>query len=260
MYDRSVCTGDERQINDALESMPSGHSTAAWAGLLFLALYFNAQLKVLSAHNPAYWKMILFFAPILGAFLISASLTIDEYHNWYDVLVGALIGSACALVAFRQTFASIFDFRFNHILLPRATSMFHRSAFLPSGRSPWYNYQPVPELFSHDLPFTREGGWGHGAPEQLVGAPGDATALTSGLTNIGNNPGLSNFGMGGAPNNANTKFEHGAPGVGHARQGGGAYQANNLNPVHGVAGQPVDGPATGNGFMAERANPPRQLA
>ena len=29
MYDRKICTGDDKQINDALESFPSGHSTAA---------------------------------------------------------------------------------------------------------------------------------------------------------------------------------------------------------------------------------------
>jgi diacylglycerol diphosphate phosphatase / phosphatidate phosphatase len=78
MYDRTICTGDEKQINDSLESFPSGHSTAAWGGLLYLSLYVNAQLKVMSAHNPAYWKMILFFAPLLGATLISGALTIDE--------------------------------------------------------------------------------------------------------------------------------------------------------------------------------------
>lgn len=61
MYDRSICTGGQKQINDSLESMPSGHPTAAWAGLFYLALYFNAQLKVMGAHNPEYWKMILFF-------------------------------------------------------------------------------------------------------------------------------------------------------------------------------------------------------
>lgn len=81
MYDRKICTGDRKQINDALESMPSGHSTAAFAGLIFLALYLNAQLKVMSAHNPAYWKMVLFFAPILGAILIAGALTIDECQS-----------------------------------------------------------------------------------------------------------------------------------------------------------------------------------
>lgn len=78
MYDRTVCTGDEKDINDSLESFPSGHSTAAFAGLIYLSLYLNAQLKVMSAHNPAYWKMILFFCPILGATLIAGALTIDE--------------------------------------------------------------------------------------------------------------------------------------------------------------------------------------
>lgn len=33
-----MCTGDRNEINDSLESLPSGHSTAAWAGLLFLSL------------------------------------------------------------------------------------------------------------------------------------------------------------------------------------------------------------------------------
>ena len=86
MYDRSVCTGDKKAVNDALESFPSGHSTAAFAGLIFLALYFNAQLKVMSAHNPAYWKMVLFFAPILGAVLIGGALTIDKCKTYFSFL------------------------------------------------------------------------------------------------------------------------------------------------------------------------------
>lgn len=90
MYDRSICTGDENQINDSLESFPSGHSTAAFAGLIYLSLYFNAQLKVMSAHHPAFWKMILLFAPVLGATLIAGALTIDEFHNWYDVVAGGM--------------------------------------------------------------------------------------------------------------------------------------------------------------------------
>ena len=84
MYNRSVCTGNKKDINDSLESFPSGHSTAAFAGLTYLALYFNAQLKVMSAHNPAYWKMVLFFAPILGATLIAGALTIDKCETHHQ--------------------------------------------------------------------------------------------------------------------------------------------------------------------------------
>jgi diacylglycerol diphosphate phosphatase / phosphatidate phosphatase len=53
MYDRSVCTGDGAVIDDSLESFPSGHTTAAFAGFVFLYLYFNAKLKVWSNYHPA---------------------------------------------------------------------------------------------------------------------------------------------------------------------------------------------------------------
>ena len=31
------------------------------------------------------WKLVVTYAPVLGATLIAGTLTIDEYHNWYDV-------------------------------------------------------------------------------------------------------------------------------------------------------------------------------
>jgi len=113
------------------------------SGFVYLFLYFNAQLKVMSDHRPAYWKMILTIAPLLGASLIAASLTVDEYHNWVSLsqvparsgwpvwlmtvrLRRAITGTLCAFVAFRKTFAATWDFRFNHILLPRSTSLLHR--------------------------------------------------------------------------------------------------------------------------------------
>jgi diacylglycerol diphosphate phosphatase/phosphatidate phosphatase len=177
MYTREVCTGDEKEINDSLESFPSGHSTAAFAGLVYLALYFNAQLKVMSAHSPAYWKMVVFFMPLLAATLIAGALTIDQFHHWWDVGFGSIIGTACALVAFRMTFASIWDFRFNHLLLPRTTSLFQRTP-LQGGVAPFFSYAPGLDMGSSNLPVTREGGWGwSGDQEATVGAPGDATVL-----------------------------------------------------------------------------------
>ncbi|KAH8795929.1 phosphatidic acid phosphatase type 2/haloperoxidase [Flagelloscypha sp. PMI_526] len=168
MYDRSVY--------DSLESFPSGHSTAGWAGLLYLSLYLNAQFKIMAAHNPSYWKMVLVFAPLLGATLISGALTIDEFHNWYDVLAGGIIGSCCALVAYRSTFAAILDFRFNHLLLPRTTSLFLRNPVTSASRDPpFFSYTLPHEWSPEDLPFTRAGGWGYGEGA-FVGAPGDATA------------------------------------------------------------------------------------
>jgi len=142
MYDRKICTGDQDEIDDSLESFPSGHSTAAFAGFVFLYLYLNAKLKVWSNYHPAMWKLVATYAPILGATLIAGALTIDEYHNWYDCVAGAIIGTVMALSSYRMVYASIWDWRTNHIPLNRAVPLTTESAEL-----------------SHAV-FTRKAGWG----------------------------------------------------------------------------------------------------
>jgi membrane-associated phospholipid phosphatase len=66
MYDRSVCTGKKSDIDDSLESFPSGHTTAAFGGFIFLYLYLNAKLKVWSNYHPAYWKLIVTYVRVLS--------------------------------------------------------------------------------------------------------------------------------------------------------------------------------------------------
>ena len=120
-YTREICTGNIDDIDDSLESMPSGHTTAAFAGFVYLYLYLNAKLKVFANYHPAMWKMIVLYAPILGACLIGGALTIDEFHNWYDVFAGAVIGTVMAFSAYRMTYAAIWDWRWNHIPLNRGS-------------------------------------------------------------------------------------------------------------------------------------------
>lgn len=145
-YTSEICTGDPKEINDSLESMPSGHTTAAFAGFVYLYLYLNAKLKVFSNYHPAMWKLIAIYAPILGACLIGGALTIDEYHNWYDVFAGAVIGTVMAFSAYRMVYAAVWDFRFNHIPLHRGTP---------------FPYTGGAELA--DALFTRKAGWGGAA-------------------------------------------------------------------------------------------------
>ncbi|KAF2712309.1 PAP2-domain-containing protein [Pleomassaria siparia CBS 279.74] len=162
MYDRSICTGDEKEINDSLESMPSGHTTAAFAGFVFLYLYLNAKLKIFSNYHPAMWKLIVLYMPILGAVLIGGALTIDEYHNWYDILAGACIGTVMAFSGYRMVYASIWDFRFNHIPLLR-----HSPFIYGSGPSTFDGF--------HSATFTRKANWGTHDAGAWGGAPGDAS-------------------------------------------------------------------------------------
>jgi diacylglycerol diphosphate phosphatase / phosphatidate phosphatase len=50
--------------------------------------------------------------PLVFATTICGSLSLDESHNWYDTLAGAIIGILSALAAYRTRYAAIWDFRF----------------------------------------------------------------------------------------------------------------------------------------------------
>jgi hypothetical protein len=101
------------------------------------------------------------------------------FHHWYDVTVGGLIGTGCTFVAFRQTFASIWGFRFNRVLLPPTTPLFLRRPAEDAGAlTLGYGLGE-----SEQWPVTREGGWGD-LEEVTKGARFDvftlAVASTSG--------------------------------------------------------------------------------
>ncbi|KAI0123199.1 phosphatidic acid phosphatase type 2/haloperoxidase [Xylariales sp. AK1849] len=146
-YTREICTGDIDEIDDSLESFPSGHTTAAFGGFVYLYLYLNAKLKVFANYHPAMWKLIAVYAPILGAVLIGGALTIDEFHNWYDVFAGAVIGTIMAFSAYRMTYAAIWDWRINHIPLNRGAPFAYGGGNV--------------EL--EDAVWTRKVGWGSGS-------------------------------------------------------------------------------------------------
>eukprot|EP01111_Echinosteliopsis_oligospora_P001838 TRINITY_DN1269_c0_g1_i1.p1 TRINITY_DN1269_c0_g1~~TRINITY_DN1269_c0_g1_i1.p1 ORF type:complete len:326 (+),score=66.30 TRINITY_DN1269_c0_g1_i1:148-1125(+) len=118
-YDRSACTGDVKLINDALESFPSGHSNAAFAGMLYLSLYINAKVKLWGNGYGAVWKLYAVFLPILAAVVMSLCRLLDYTHHWYDILAGAIIGTCFAFSCYRMHYRSIFNPKDNHILLSR---------------------------------------------------------------------------------------------------------------------------------------------
>jgi len=118
-YDHTICTGDQTLVNDALESFPSGHSTVAFAGNLFVSLYLNAKLKLWGGEYAPVWKLFLVFAPLLVATLLSLCRLVDYTHHWYDITAGAIIGIMFTFATYRMHYRSIFDPATNHLLLPR---------------------------------------------------------------------------------------------------------------------------------------------
>jgi diacylglycerol diphosphate phosphatase/phosphatidate phosphatase len=170
-YDRSICRGDKDKIDDSLESFPSGHSAAAFAGFIYLFLYLNAKLKVFANYHPSHWKLIAVYAPVLGATLIAGALTIDEFHNWYDVVAGAIIGTAMALSAYRIVYASVWDFRFKHVPVTRDVGFGYGVA--------QKGYEGFREAVA-----TRKAGWGAHEGHVFGGAPFDAVLPPPGSLSV----------------------------------------------------------------------------
>lgn len=170
-FDSTICRGDPAKIKNARISFPSGHTEAAFAGFGFLYLYLNAKLKIWSNYQPRYWKIVLAYIPILGAVLIAGNLVITYNHHWYDCVAGAIIGIVFALSCYRAVYASIWDFRFNHI---------------PLNRHVRFRYAPDDEGFAsfHDSMWTRKAQWGDPYAFGASGAPFDsAPAMEGALVN-----------------------------------------------------------------------------
>ncbi|KAF1927104.1 PAP2-domain-containing protein [Didymella exigua CBS 183.55] len=139
------------KVKEAQMSFPSGHSSAAFAGFGFLALYLNSKLKVVGRkpdggrvlegdggtqgfYTPRgkeggeegragaagdgrtrHWKVVVWVLPWLLAFLISASKVRDCWHHPIDVLFGSLVGIVFAHLAYWCAFRGVYDGRVNHV-------------------------------------------------------------------------------------------------------------------------------------------------
>ncbi|KAK1508921.1 PAP2 superfamily protein [Colletotrichum abscissum] len=154
MWTSDICTREmDGTLSNAMESFPSGHTTAMFSGMVFLYLYLNAKFKVFSNHHTPMWKLVLVYAPILLATLVGGSLTVDQSHNWYDVLAGAIIGTAFAFSSYRMAYAAVWDWRINHIPL-------HRKMPLD------FNLEAIGE---NGAVVTRKAGWGKRREEKKTG-------------------------------------------------------------------------------------------
>ncbi|KAK3331104.1 phosphatidic acid phosphatase type 2/haloperoxidase [Apodospora peruviana] len=191
MYSVDVCTNpDKSAIKNAMTSFPSGHSTAAFAGFVFLFLWLNAKLKVWSNHQSSFYWLALLFAPLLGAALMACALTIDQAHNWYDILGGSVIGTVSAFAAYRVLYAAIWDWRYNHIPLTRRRAFDYTAGLTPENmeRATW----------------VRKLGWGRGKRirSSARGMGGDKKTSPAGLRSARSSATYARNGSTASPHNA----------------------------------------------------------
>lgn len=101
----AVCTAPStRSLEDGFRSFPSGHSSFAFAGLGFTALFLAGQLQVFNyaGGGRSLLRFFVCMVPVIGALLIAISRCEDYRHDVYDVCVGSLIGMTVAYWSYRR--------------------------------------------------------------------------------------------------------------------------------------------------------------
>ncbi|KAF2760296.1 acid phosphatase/Vanadium-dependent haloperoxidase [Pseudovirgaria hyperparasitica] len=97
-----ICTQeDHHTLHDGWRSFPSGHSSFAFAGLGYLALFIAGQCHVFRPRTDLA-RVLLALGPLLGAAMIAISRCEDYRHDVYDVTTGSLIGMLVALFTYRR--------------------------------------------------------------------------------------------------------------------------------------------------------------
>ncbi|RMZ98726.1 lipid phosphate phosphohydrolase 1 isoform X2 [Brachionus plicatilis] len=90
------CTGEEKDVNEARLSFPSGHSSFSCYTMAFLMLYIEARLRLLRfRHVKALIQLLAFIA----AFITCISRISDYHHRGSDVIGGAVLGVFVAILA-----------------------------------------------------------------------------------------------------------------------------------------------------------------
>ncbi len=82
-------------------SFPSGHTSKAFAMIVFSVLYLCGKLRLFRSDGSASpLKVAIALSPLVIAGLVGVSRVRDYYHTVSDVVAGALIGIVSAIVSY----------------------------------------------------------------------------------------------------------------------------------------------------------------
>ncbi|BGP49137.1 hypothetical protein JCM10450v2_005018 [Rhodotorula kratochvilovae] len=104
-----ICTVQTGHIiDDGFKSFPSGHSSFAWSGLLYLSLYLCGKMHIMDRRGHAF-KAWIAITPPIGATLIAVSRTMDYRHHATDVIAGSILGAVIALMTYHLYYPSLYS-------------------------------------------------------------------------------------------------------------------------------------------------------
>jgi len=114
-------------VKEAFLSFPSGHSSTAFCGFVFVSLYLFHSLFPTSKYSEQEgvmrpWKLLLCVCPLLFAGWIAASRLTDYWHHPSDVLAGSILGAVVSRIVFYTQF-HCYRHKFSSLARKRADSI-----------------------------------------------------------------------------------------------------------------------------------------
>jgi len=101
---------DETPDRQGRYSFPSGHASNSFAGMAYICLYLFGKYKVFgSKHTHCYAKICLLTSPMLLAFFVAVSRTMDYHHHFSDIIAGSIIGTGCTVYSYFLYFPSLWS-------------------------------------------------------------------------------------------------------------------------------------------------------
>jgi len=102
-----VCRETNRhKLHDGWRSFPSGHSSFAFSGLGYLAMFLAGQMHIFRPRTDLA-RVLVALAPLLCAALIAISRCEDYRHDVYDVTIGSLLGFSVAHFTYRRYYPGL---------------------------------------------------------------------------------------------------------------------------------------------------------
>jgi len=102
----SNCRATAKWIQEAQYSFPSGHSSTIWCSMSFLGIY-SIYLFHYYTHKNNMAKGLVGMLFFFVAVLISCTRPRDYWHNFDDILAGAVIGFSCAAFSFILNYSNV---------------------------------------------------------------------------------------------------------------------------------------------------------
>jgi len=106
---KDICTGPFSLVQEGRRSFPSGHSSSAFFGCVYLMLFlagknrcfaYSATFQSSGVLQSRFLRMFIAISPLFGSTYVAVSRWEDHWHHPTDIIAGSTLGTVIALAVY----------------------------------------------------------------------------------------------------------------------------------------------------------------